>query len=93
MQKMNNYLLMALTLFMSICLVVAITAMIGFSTKAATREYEFEILRREFQERSEKDRKLFNDTIADLENRLQSMEYVNKRRYELLDAQVSELKK
>lgn len=89
MQKINNYFLMVLTLLMSIGLVVAIATTIGFATKAATREYEYESLRKEFQERSEKDQKQLSDALADLERRLNSEAYLNKRRYELLEDQLS----
>lgn len=89
MQKINNYFLMALTLLMSIGLVVAVATTIGFATKAATREYELESLRREFQERSDKDQKQLSDALADLEKRLNSEAYLNRRRYELLEDQIS----
>lgn len=88
MQRFQNYFLMAMMTLLSLLLVVAIGSTVIQSTKIATREFEYEALRREYQERAEKDKELFMEQLNDLRKKVESDSYVNKRRYELLEEEL-----
>lgn len=83
--------MMALMLTMCVGLIAAIATTVGYATKAASREYEYEALRKEYQERIEKEKKGFADIITELNRRIESDAYVNKRRYELLNAELHDI--
>lgn len=80
--------MMALMLLMSVGLIAAVATTVGYATKAASREYEYELLRQEYQARIEKEKEGFVDVITELNKRIESEAYVNKRRYELLSAEL-----
>ena len=86
--RTQNYIMMALMLLMSVGLIAAVATTVGYATKAASREYEYEMLRQEYQARIEKEKRGFVDVITELNKRIESEAYVNKRRYELLSAEL-----
>lgn len=86
--RTQNYIMMALMLLMSVGLIAAVATTVGYATKAASREYEYELLRQEYQARIEKEKRVFVDVITELNKRVESEAYVNKRRYELLSAEL-----
>lgn len=88
MQRFQNYFLMAMMTLLSLLLVIAVGNTVIQSTKMATREFEYETLRREYQERAEKDKELFMEELEALRKKVESDSYVNKRRYELLEEEL-----
>lgn len=86
--RTQNYIMMALMLLMSVGLIAAVATTVGYATKAASREYEYEMLRQEYQARIEKEKRGFVEVITELNKRIESEAYVNKRRYELLSAEL-----
>lgn len=88
MQRFQNYFLMAMMTLLSLLLVIAVGSTVIQSTKMATREFEYETLRREYQERAEKDKELFMEELEALRKKVESDSYVNKRRYELLEEEL-----
>lgn len=92
MNRKQDYLLMALMLLMTIGLIGAISVSVVYATKASTREYEYEILRREYQERMDKEKKELTETIDKLNHRLESESYLNSRRFDILSAELKQLK-
>lgn len=86
--RKQDYFMMALMLLMSVGLIAAVATTVGYATKAASREYEYEMLRQEYQARIEKEKRVFVDVITELNKRIESEAYVNKRRYELLSAEL-----
>lgn len=84
----QDYIMMALMLLMSVGLIAAVATTVGYATKAASREYEYEMLRQEYQARIEKEKRGIVDVITELNERIESEAYVNKRRYELLSAEL-----
>jgi Zn-dependent oligopeptidase len=84
---------MAMMTLLSILLAVAVGTTILYATKSATREYEYEALRREFQERAEKENEKIMDELIDLRKKVESDSYVNKRRYDLLEQEIQLLSK
>ena len=93
MQRFESYFLMAMMTLLSILLVLAVGSTVINATKIATREFEYEALRREYQERAEKDKELFVEQLNDLRKKVESDSYVNKRRYELLEEELFLLRK
>ena len=93
MQRFQNYFLMAMMTLLSLLLVIAVGNTVIQSTKMATREFEYEALRREYQERAEKDKELFMEELEALRKKVESDSYVNKRRYELLEEELFLLRK
>ena len=91
MQRKSDYFMMALMLILSVGLIAAVSVSVGYATKAATREYEYEMLRKEYQERIEKEKEEVTTAINKLNERLQSESYVNTRRYELLSAEINRI--
>lgn len=87
----KDYFMMALMLFMTVGLVVSISVSIGYTTKAATREYEYETLRRDYQERIDNLEKELKKEQEKLSQRMESEAYFNKRRYEILDSEIKSL--
>ena len=86
--RRQDYFMMALMLLMSVGLIAAVATTVGYATKAASREYEYEMLRQEYQARIEKEKRGFVEVITELNKRIESEAYVNKRRYELLSAEL-----
>lgn len=90
MKDKQNYFMMALIFLMVIGLIVSISMSVGYATKVSTREYEFEILRKDYEEKINQERKAREDAVKSLEDKFNSEAYLNKRRYEILDSQISE---
>lgn len=86
--RRQDMFMMALTLLMSVGLIAAVATTVGYATKASTREYEYEVLREEYRQRIEKEKELMVNVITELNRRIESEAYVNKRRYELLSAEL-----
>lgn len=93
MKRKQDYLLMALTLLMTLGLIGAISVSVNYATKAATREYEYEILRREYQERIEKEKAALKNEIDSLNHKMESESYLNSRRFDILSAELNQLQK
>ena len=78
--------MIAMAFLLSVGLIAAVASSVGYSVKASTREYEYKILRKEYQERIKHEREEFEEVIGKLNDRIESEAYVNKRRYEVLQA-------
>lgn len=88
MRRLQDGLLLAVATLLAVGLIAAVASSVGYSVKASTREYEYKILRKEYQERIEKERNEFEGVIGKLNDRIESEAYVNKRRYEVLQAEI-----
>lgn len=91
MNRKSDYFMMALMLLMSVGLITAISVSVGIATKAGTRESEYEMLRKEYEDRITKEREEITTILDKLNQRVESESYVNTRRYEILSSELEDM--
>ena len=88
MQRKSYYIMIAMLFIMSVGLIAAITVSVGLVAKVSTEDYDLKIVRRDFEERLDRERKEYLKSLAELNKRLESSDYLNQRRYELLGKEI-----
>ncbi len=84
MGRFKNYFDMALALLMIVVLICAIGTGVTYATKAATRDYQYEALRKDTLDTLEKQNRDQAARINELEKRLEAQIYISRRRYDLI---------
>lgn len=93
MQKAVNIFMVVFVILLGVALLVGIvTTVVGFSG-SFIRNYEYEAMRKEFDERLSTMTKERDKQIAELTKRFEDEAYLNKRRYDLLQEELIILRK
>jgi hypothetical protein len=84
MQRNSDYIMMAMLFIMSVSLIVAIAVSVGLVVKVSAKDYDLKIIRRDFEERQDREREEYLEAIEELRTTIDSSNYLAKRRYDIL---------
>ena len=90
MQKMQNSVMMALVIAVAVSGMIVIALIIGITITSTVREHEYQLLRKEYEERMLAHSEVLNKRIKELEELQRNEAYLNKRRYEILEQYIKD---
>lgn len=90
MQKMQNSVMMALVIAVAVSGMIVIALIIGITITSTVREHEYQLLRKEYEERMLDHSEDINKRIKELEELQRNEAYLNKRRYEILEQYIKD---
>lgn len=90
MQKMQNSVMMALVIAVAVSGMIVIALIIGITITSTVREHEYQMLRKEYEERMLAHSEALTKRIRELEELQRNEAYLNKRRYEILEQYIKD---
>jgi uncharacterized protein YdaL len=93
MQRKSDFIMMAVMILLSVSLVGSISISIGLATRNAKADYGLIVFRNEIEERLDRERKEYLESLDKLNKKMESDSYVNQRRYELLSDEITIINK
>lgn len=84
MQRKSDFIMMAVVILLSVGLVGSVSVSVGLATRTHKADYELMILRKELEERMDRERREYLDSLDKLHKKIESDAYLNERRYSLI---------
>ena len=84
MQRKSDFIMMAVMILLSVGLVGSVSVSVGLATRTHKADYELMILRKELEERMDRERQGYLDSLDKLHKKVESDVYLNQRRYSLI---------
>lgn len=92
MQRKSDFIMMAVMILLSVGLVGSVSVSLGLASRTHKADYELMILRKELEERMDRERRGYLDSLDKLSKRSESDAYLSQRRYDLILEEMKSLR-
>lgn len=92
MQRKSDFIMMAVMILLSVGLVGSVSVSLGLASRTHKADYELMILRKELEERMDRERRGYLDSLDKLNKRSESDAYLSQRRYDLILEEMKSLR-
>lgn len=92
MQRKSDFIMMAVMILLSVGLVGSVSVSLGLASRTHKADYELMILRKELEERMDRERRGYLDSLDKLNKKSESDAYLSQRRYDLILEEMKSLR-